>query len=172
MRNFITALKAEHIKKKGTGIYLSAVIFGAVSPLLLAIAKIAQDEPKAAGIPYNYFTKFINEGLNPFAGFFFPLFIIIVVSRITQLDHKFGGWQLMETQPLRKITIYFSKFTVALIANLIAIGTFVVLSFLFSWIASFIIDVPKEASFSFEAGTILLIIARVFLAALFFTAFQ
>jgi hypothetical protein len=34
MQNFITALKAEHIKKKGTGIYLTAIIFAAISPLI------------------------------------------------------------------------------------------------------------------------------------------
>ena len=172
MQNFITALKAEHIKKKGTGIYLSAVLFALVSPLIIAITKIAMNEPRGAGLPYNYFTDFIKDCLDPFAGFFFPLFIIITVSRIVQLDHKYGGWQLMETQPLRKTTIYFSKFTVVLLSNLIAIATVIITGFLFSWIVSFIIDVPKEASFSFEAGEIAMIIARLFLAALFFTTFQ
>lgn len=172
MQNFITALKAEHIKKKGTGIYLTAIIFAAISPLILAAVRIFDNSPKPAGVPYNYFTTFIKECLEPFAGFFFPLFIIITVSRLTQLDHKYGGWQLMETQPLRKFTIYFSKFTVMLIANLIAIFTVIILGILFSWIASFIIEVPKEAAFSFETGEILLIILRVFLASLFFTAFQ
>lgn len=172
MQNFITALKAEHIKKKGTGIYVTAIIFAAISPLLYALVEIVKNEPKPAGLPYNFFTNFIKETMNPFAGFFFPLFIIITVSRIVQLDHKYGGWQLMETQPLRKISIYFSKFTVMLIANLIAIGTVIVLGYAFGGIVSLILDVPKEASFSFEAGEILLIIGRVFLASLFFTAFQ
>lgn len=172
MQNFITALKAEHIKKKGTGIYLTAIIFAAISPLILAIKALVDIDPKPAGLPYNYFTTFIKDCLEPFAGFFFPLFIIITVSRLTQLDHKYGGWQLMETQPLRKVTIYFSKFTVMLIANLIAILTVIILGYLFSGIVSLIIEAPKEAIFSFEAGEIVLIILRVFLASLFFTAFQ
>ncbi len=172
MQNYITALKAEHIKKKGTGIYVSAIIFGVLSPLILAIVKLFQDAPKQAGLPYNYFTQFIKECMGPFAGFFFPMFIIITVSRITQIDHKNGGWQLMETQPLRKTSIYLSKFTVVLIANLVTVLAAILGCFIFSWIISFIIDVPKEASFAFEAGEILLIIARLSLAALFFTAFQ
>jgi len=172
MQNFITALKAEHIKKKGTGIYVLSVILGAISPVLWTIIASFDDSKKAAVLPYNYFTQFIESCFDPFAGFFFPLLIIITVSRITQLDHKNGGWQLMETQPVRKISIYFSKFTVILIANLIAILSLIAFSFLGGWILTLIIEVPKEASFAFLLGDILLIIARLFLAGLFLTAFQ
>lgn len=172
MQNFTTALKAEHIKKKGTGIYITAIILGALSPLIMALVKIANAEPSAAGIPYNYFTGFLRGCMDPFAGFFLPLLIIITVSRVTQLDHKNGGWQLMETQPLKKIAIYFSKFTVILLSNIIAILSVIVCAYLFGWIVSLIVKVPKEASFAFEAGEVALLFARLFLAALFFTAFQ
>ena len=172
MQNFITALKAEHIKKKGTGLYLVSFIIGAIAPLLLAIIALFDDSKRDARIPYNYFTAFLESGLDAFASFFFPLLIIINVSRITQLDHKNGGWQLMETQPLRKLNIYFSKFTVLLVANFIAILSFVALSFLFSWIISFIIDVPKAAVFDFPSADTLLTILRLFVAALFLTALQ
>lgn len=172
MQNFITALKAEHIKKRGTGIYVLSAILGAVSPVLFTIISAFNDDKKSAVLPYNYFIQFIESCFDPFAGFFFPLLIIITVSRITQLDHRNGGWQLMETQPVRKISIYFSKFTVILIANLIAILSLIVFCFLGGWIVTFFTDVPEEASFAFLLGDILLIIARLFLAGLFLTAFQ
>jgi len=138
----------------------------------MAIVKIATNDPIAAGLPFNYFTAFVKQCMDPFAGFFFPLFIIITVSRITQLDHKNGGWQLMETQPLKKRSIFFSKFSVILTANTIAVLSVIASAFLFSWIVSMIIDVPKEAVFSFEAGKIALLFLRLMLASLFFTAFQ
>ncbi len=110
---FKTALQAEHIKKKGTGFYYNSIVFGLISPLLYFIVSIIQSnenlEPK---MPFNHLLNFTNESLIPFANFFFPLMIIIMVSRITQLDHKNGGWQLMETQPVSKFAIYFSKFTI------------------------------------------------------------
>lgn len=172
MQNFTTALKAEHIKKKGTGIYITSIIFGALTPLIMTLVKILNAEPQAAGIPYNYFTGFLKQCMDPFAGFFFPLLVIITVSRVTQLDHKNGGWQLMETQPVKKIVIYFSKFSVILLSNTIAIVSVILFAYLFGWIASLILDVPKEASFAFEAGEVAMLFARLFLASLFFTAFQ
>ena len=147
MQNFTTALAAEHIKKRGTGIYLWSVILGAVSPLIwIAVMFAQQGENKDAGIPYNYYIKFIENCLDPFAGFFFPLLIIITVSRITQLDHKNGGWQLMETQPIKKTSIYFSKFLVVLFSNLIAIATLVGLSYLAGYIVTFFLEVSGKAT--------------------------
>jgi len=47
MQNYITALKAEHLKKKGTGIYVVAIILGAISPILLGIIRLF-DDPRLA----------------------------------------------------------------------------------------------------------------------------
>ena len=73
MQNFITALKAEHIKKRGTGIYVLSAILGAVSPVLFTIISAFNDDKKSAVLPYNYFIQFIESCFDPFAGFFFPL---------------------------------------------------------------------------------------------------
>ncbi|MHA3788928.1 redoxin family protein [Flavobacterium hauense] len=173
MQNYITALKAEHLKKKGTGIYVVAIILGAISPILLGIIRLF-DDPQAGegGIPYNYYLRFIEETLDPFAGFFFPMLIIITVSRLTQLDHKYGGWQLMETQPIQKLSIYFSKFTVALISNLISITSLVVVAYLTAFLLSFAFDIPKHATTEFAFSDIFWLMARLFFASLLFTAFQ
>jgi thiol-disulfide isomerase/thioredoxin len=172
MQNFTTALKAEHIKKKGTGFYLLALILGAISPIIYLIVSSFESMKFPNAIPKNYYTDYIENCLEPFAGFFFPLLIIIIVSRITQLDHKNGGWQLMETQPVRKTSIYFSKFTVVLLANIIAISALIVVGYLCAWILTFIKDIPESATTNFEFGKLILIVARLLLAGLFFTAFQ
>ena len=101
---------------------------GLISPVLFFIVSIVQrSEEIKVVLPENYYIKFIEGSINPFGLFFFPLFIIIMVSRITQIDHKNGGWQLMETQPLYKFSIYFSKYTTILIGNLISIVTFMLI---------------------------------------------
>ena len=171
--NFITALKAEHIKKRGTGFYWTSAILGVISPLLFFMVSIIQkSEEIKIEIPVNYFQAFMENSLQPFAYFFFPLLIIITVSRITQLDHRNGGWQLMETQPTYKFSIYFSKFSTVLIANFISIITFVTVSLLSAWILTFIITVPKTAIIEFPIAGILHIISRLFAAAILITALQ
>ncbi|WP_161971735.1 redoxin family protein [Flavobacterium silvisoli] len=171
--SFITALKAEHIKKRGTGFYWTSAIIGLISPLLFCIVSIVtnNDEIKPE-LPFNFYLKFIENSLLPFADFFFPLLIIITVSRITQLDHKNGGWQLMETQPIYKFSIYFSKFCTVLIANFISILAFIIVSMLGAWVLSFIITVPKVAIMEFPLSGIIHIIARLFVASLLITALQ
>ena len=171
--NFITALKAENIKKRGTGFYWTSAILGTISPILFFIVLIVMstDEIKTE-IPSNYYQNFINQAVNPFAYFFFPLLIIIIVSRITQLDHKNGGWQLMETQPSNKFSIYFSKFCTVLIANLISIVSFIVVSLFLAWILSFIITMPKMAIMTLPLGFIFHLILRLFLASLLITTLQ
>jgi thiol-disulfide isomerase/thioredoxin len=171
--NFITALKAENIKKRGTGFYWTSAILGIISPILYFIVSIViNTEEIKATLPFNFYQKFINEAVNPFAYFFFPLLIIIIVSRITQLDHKNGGWQLMETQPTFKFSIYFSKFGIILIANLISILSFVLVSLLCAWLLTFIITIPKLAQMEIPFSGIFHIISRLFVASLLITTIQ
>lgn len=170
---FGTALQAEHIKKKGTGFYWMSVAFGVISPLLYFTVKvITQSEEVTSRLPYNHILEFVQESILPFANFFFPLMIIIVVSRITQLDHKNGGWQLMETQPISKLSIFFSKFTVILFAHILAIISFMIVSVVMAWIMTFVTKLPKEAIVEIPFTEILNLIARLFVASLFIAALQ
>lgn len=171
--SFSTALQAEHIKKKGTGFYWMSIIFGLVSPVLYFIVTIIERSDEIASkLPYNHILEFLKESMIPFANFFFPLMIIIVVSRITQLDHKNGGWQLMETQPISKLSIFFSKLTIVLFAELLAIISFAITSILFAWILTFVIVIPKEAIIEIPFAEIINLIARLFVASLFIAALQ
>ena len=175
MSTFITALKGEYIKKRGTGLFWLAFAMGAFMPLVYAIVTIVQFEmgnEKADRIPYNYFTQYIGEMLGGYSMFFFPLFIIIAVSRITQTDHRNGGWQLMETMPITRWDIYASKLTMVLTASFISILSLITMSFVGGGFALLFIETPKVASFSFEFVPILEIVLRLFVAGLFFTCLQ
>lgn len=170
---FKTALQAEHIKKKGTGFYYNSIAFGLISPLLYFIVSIIQsNENLQPKMPFNHLLNFTNESLIPFANFFFPLMIIIMVSRITQLDHKNGGWQLMETQPVSKFSIYFSKFTIVLFSQLLAVVTFIIASVFLGWLLIFIIPIAKEATIELPFWELISIMSRLFVASLFIAALQ
>jgi len=172
LSHFLTTLKAEHIKKEAL-VLLDWSYTGFLSPFLFYIVAIIQstDEVKT-GIPYNHYMNFIEGSIQPFAYFFFPLFIIISVSRITQIDHKNGGWQLMETQPTYKFAIYFSKFSTILIANLISILSFFAFSVLAAWTLTFIIPIPKIAVVELPFSLLFHITIRLFVASLLVTSIQ
>lgn len=171
--NFIIGIRAEHIKKRGTGFYWTSAIIGLLAPILYFIVTIVESsEEIKLGLPYNFLESYTEDSLNPFAYFFFPLLIIITVSRITQLDHRNGGWQLMETQPSHKFSIYFSKFSVILIANLIAILSFLTASITLGYVLTFIIKIPENTTVALPFAAAVNIAARLFAASLFITAIQ
>lgn len=170
--NLLLALKAEHTKKKGTGIYVTSMIIGAFAPVLYFFFQLFNDNKVETGIPYHYFTSFIYNVLSPFVYFLFPLIIIIHASKITQLDHKNGGWQLMETQPIQKFSIYFSKFIVLLISNILSISSLFLFSILCAFILKYTIEIPETANFSIEFFHLSNLFVRIFVASLLVTALQ
>lgn len=172
LRNFIAAFAAEHIKKKGTGLYFVAAIAAAIIPILRLVVKLfLEHEGGRSGLETNYFEAYISDCLMVFTMFFFPMVIIITVSRITQLDHKNGGWQLMETQPVEKFSIYFSKFLVVLIANAIAILSLIGFSLICGAIGLLKGDNAQIAT-SLPLTFIIQVATRLFVASLFITALQ
>lgn len=170
--NLFLAYRAEHIKLKGTAFYTLSAIIGAAVPILYFIFLAVAPDMPSQNAPHNYYLKAFYDVLLPYCNFSFPLLIVIMVSRITQFDHKNGGWQLMETQPLRKTSIYLSKFLVLLTACALSIFVLMTCSYLFSWILSFIKDIPDSAAINFEGVVLLKIFTRLFVASLFLIAFQ
>ncbi|MQP23632.1 redoxin family protein [Flavobacterium sp. LMO8] len=170
--NLLIALKAEHLKKKGTGIYYTSIIIGALSPILYFLFQLFSENKAEAGMPYNYYTTFIYDVITPFTFFLFPMIIIIHASKMAQLDHKNGGWQLMETQPIQKFSIYFSKYIVLLLSNLLSISSLFVTSLLCSFILKNTIEIPETANFSIEFYNLSNLFVRAFAASLFVTALQ
>ncbi|HRE78912.1 MAG TPA: redoxin family protein [Flavobacterium sp.] len=173
INNLFTAIQAEHIKKRGTGLYSLSFIFGLIIPLLYTIVVVLNPEPsKPIAFSFNIFTKHLDDILDSFTVFIFPLLIILITSKIAQLDHKNGGWQLMETTPLQKTSIYLSKFCIVLIANIIAISTFLFFSVISTYLIYLFTEAPEVADFSIPVTYLLHIFIRLFIASLYLTAFQ
>src|SRR5690554_1096718 len=174
LKNYTTALQSEFIKKKGTGTYWLCFSFGVIIPLIYFLAMFFQWEEnhQPVNIPYNFYEKNIGETLSSFLGFFFPLLIIIVSAKITQIDHKNGGWQLMETQPLSKLSIYLSKLTILLIGNLVAIVSFLGSLVVVMWVLFLIKDVPENIITEIPFGFLGQLVIRIFIASLFLSIVQ
>ena len=170
--NLNIAFKGETLKKKGTGIYTSSFIIGVFMPIVYFLFNVFSDKKTEYGADFNFITNFVYEVINPLAVFFLPLIIIINASKIAQLDHKNGGWNLMETQPLQKFSIYFSKLIVLFIANFIVIFSFFITSILLAMLLSLFIEIPEYVSFQIEFYSLINLLARVFVASIFLTSLQ
>jgi len=170
--NLALAYSAEHIKLRGTGFYIMSIVFGVVCPVIYFIVLSYRNALVGPNIPYNHYFHFINRSLEPYAILILPVLVVILVSRIAQFDHRNGGWQLMETQPLEKTSIYFSKFFIVLTAVVVSIVTFIAFSFLFAWVLTLSKEVPKMANLLFEPSLIFNIITRLLVAVLYLAALQ
>lgn len=170
--NLSIAYKGEILKKKGTGIYVSSIIIGVFMPITYFLFNVFSDKKMQYGADFNFITNFIYEVINPLAMFFLPLIIIVNASKIAQLDHKNGGWQLMETQPLQKFSIYFSKLIVIFIANFIVIFSFFISSIFLAYLLSFFIEIPEYVSFQIEYYSLINLFIRIFVASIFLTSLQ
>lgn len=174
LNNYTTALRSEFIKKKGTGTYWLCFSFGVIIPLIYLVAMffLWEENQEPVNIPINFYEKNIGQALSSFLGFFFPLLIIIIAAKITQIDHKNGGWQLMETQPLSKFSIYMSKLTVLLVGNLIAIISFLGSFVVVLWILSLIKEVPQNVMTAIPFSYLGQLAIRMFVAGLFLSMIQ
>ncbi len=134
---FSRALKAEFIKTKASGLTWLCLGASLFIPLLRTIAKLVFPDDDLGGGPEKPWMGFITACLSSFAPFFFPLFLVLVIAKLAQFEHKADAWKLIETQPVPKWTLYFSKWAMAMFISLLCL-LFVLL---FSIIGVYIISV-------------------------------
>lgn len=112
MKQFLNALKAENLKLKHTGLKFIAYILAVLIPVIILAVNIYQfftETDTLNALNYLFYSEF-NEVNPAFTGFIYPLIIIIIVSRITQIEHKNNTWQLLETQPIKRVILINAKF--------------------------------------------------------------
>lgn len=130
MKKLLTTAGTEWLKIKGLGIIYMSVVLGALLPLLVFAPSFFIRETVPEGtLKYSVFEDAIGgEQLRYFVFFILPLLIIIVANRIAQTDHKNNGWQLMETQPVSRFELYFSKYIIVVVLSVICITSYFIFS--------------------------------------------
>ena len=125
MKKLIIAANIEWLKIKGLGLVYIAIVLGTMIPLMNFLPSLFESEPAfAEELKYSIFENALSNSLKLFTFFILLLFIIITANRITQTDHKNNGWQLMETQPVSKFQLYFSKYIILILLSFICIASF------------------------------------------------
>ncbi len=130
MKKLLTTVGTEWLKIKGLGIIYMAIVLGALLPLLVYIPSffIRETVPEET-LKFSVFEDAIGgEQIKYFVFFILPLLIIIVANRIAQTDHKNNGWQLMETQPVSRFHLYFSKYIIVVVVSVLCITSYFVFS--------------------------------------------
>ncbi|AZA53979.1 redoxin family protein [Chryseobacterium sp. G0201] len=116
-----TAFAAEWLKTKNLGLFVLAVIFAVIAPILSFATKIIFEDSRVYnGVEKSAIHQSFLSLLSMYGEFLLILFIIISATRVAQIDHKNNGWTFLETQPLSKFSIYTGKFFVVVALFLIS----------------------------------------------------
>ena len=169
---FFKALQAEYIKTKSSGLKwlcLGAALF---IPILGTIGKMLIPSELLGESPENPWMDFIVGSLNNFAPFFFPLFLVLLIAKLAQFEHKADAWKLIETQPVPKWGLYFSKWTMAVILSLLCLLLVIVFSIAGSWILSLTSDLPKYKSSGIDWSKLIFLTGKLWIASWGLMAFQ
>jgi thiol-disulfide isomerase/thioredoxin len=107
-----------------------AIVLGGLLPLLVYVPSFFVQETVMEGtLKFSVFEEAIGgEPLKYFVFFIVPLLLIIVANRIAQTDHKNNGWQLMETQPVSRWQLYFSKYIIVVVLGFMCITSYFIFS--------------------------------------------
>lgn len=141
--DYIKAFKAEWLKLRNSGMFWLVLIMAAFIPGIFTIAGLVVSESGiASGSAENPWKSFVSNCFTGFGIFFYPIFLTLVVIRLTQMEHRGGGWKLIEVQPISKLSLYLGKFSIAVVVALMCIVALI----LFSLLGGTIIMLAKSGS--------------------------
>ena len=137
IQNSLKAFKAEWLKLKGSGIIWILLMMSLVIPLMYTVGSFFFSSG-FKDINENQWELFVDNAFGSFAGFFYPIFLIIVVVNLCQTEFKHSGWKLIETQPIHRFYLFIAKFAVAIVLSLICLLCFLIFSLLGATVFSLI----------------------------------
>lgn len=173
--NFVSdalkAFRAEWIKLRRSGI--PWLIFGmsAFIPLLFTLIQFFSFE-QAAEEETDAWESFLRGCYTGFAGFFFPIYLVLITSRLAQVEHRNAGWKLIETQPIRRIHLFLAKWKVAMILSLFCLLGVLIFGLIGATLLSFTPSGESLRNSSIDLIPILSLILRLWIASLGILAIQ
>jgi len=167
LSDYTRVLKAELLKLKGAGMLWLVLGMSAFIPIIFTLMGLMREESSITTVnTVNPWKQIIISCFGGFGGFFFPIFLTLVIIRLTQMENRGGGWKLIETQPVSKLSLYLGKFSTGILIAVCCLITFI----LFILLSGTIIMLAKPGSgFSDAAiptGYILSLALRLLIAGL------
>lgn len=170
--NLRLATRTEWIKIKGLGLIYAGAGLALVIPLLKFVGKIFG--PRIPGLQetgISLFEDALSNDTSAFAKFFIILFIVVATNRICQIDHKNGGWLLMETQPVQKLNIYLAKYLNIVFLTFISIFFFFFFTILFTALGQWLFG-ETEAKWGLSLTWLLQSFLKLFISSLGISGFM
>lgn len=112
-------VKAEWIKLKRSGTLWLCAGAALFLPLLVTLVSLFVDA--ARNDTGNRWDSFVGGNFQSFAGFFYPLFLVLMMVRLVYLEHRSDTWKLLETQPVPRLALYLAKWEVAAFLSLLCL---------------------------------------------------
>src|SRR6185503_15081409 len=129
--DYIKAFKAEWLKLRNSGVFWLVLIMAAFIPVIFTLVGLFANEDGMTSIAKeNAWTSLFRGNFQGFGIFFYPIFLTLLVIRLTQMEHRGGGWKLIEVQPISKPSLYLSKFSVAIVVAFLCILALILFSLL------------------------------------------
>jgi peroxiredoxin len=129
--DYIKAFKAEWLKLRNSGTFWLVLIMAAFIPAIFTLVGLLTTESDFTFVASeNSWKRLITSCFQGFGLFFFPIFLTLLVIRLTQMEHRGGGWKLIEVQPISKPSLYLSKFSVAIVVAFLCILALILFSLL------------------------------------------
>jgi thiol-disulfide isomerase/thioredoxin len=168
MKQFLSdhnkCFKAEWLKLRHSGMFWLLLSAAAFIPVLTTTVSIFVDT--GSNVETNKWDRFIETNFSAFTSFFFPLFVVLMTVRIVYLEHRSDTWKLLETQPVSRFALFFSKWEVAAIISLLCLLGLL----FFSIIGGFVLQVSKPeynfTSFSIDWSKTAAVLVRFWIASL------
>nr|WP_317631870.1 thioredoxin-like domain-containing protein [uncultured Flavobacterium sp.] len=167
--SFFKTYKAEGIKLKNTYIYWLALILTFVTPTIYVAFHLFKLKEYNKEIYPNFkiFEIVFNDISGSYLSFFYLLTLVLATSRLAQVDFKYNTWQMVETLPVSKFNIYFSKFLRVISVLFIGLLAVIVISILSALFLYLLVDNKENVSLSLPIIPYLQYLTKGIVASLF-----
>lgn len=112
MINFILSTKAELLKVRRTNALWLTLTGAGFIPLINFIKLVGRPDAFLSKMKDNPWEIFINDNWAVAASFLLPIYVILVISLVAQIEYGNNTWKQVYTTPRSYADIFFSKFLV------------------------------------------------------------
>lgn len=124
---FLSSTRAELIKIRRTNALWLTLIGAAFIPVVNVIKLLGRPDVFVPKMKDNPWVLFINDNWAIAAGFLLPVYCILLISLVAQLEYGNNTWKQVYTTPRSHADIFFSKF---LVIHVLILSCFVLFTFL------------------------------------------
>ena len=126
IRDIIILIRAELSKIRSTFIPWFFLIATAIMPLIIFLVFLFTGD-KNPFLGQNPWDLYLKTGFLGISSFLFPMFVILLVALIVNLENKNNTWKKMYVLPFSRDLLYIGKFSFVLSMVVLAILFFMVL---------------------------------------------